>query len=337
VPIPIHRPIARRRLLIALGTGALSLPLASFAQQRDKVRRVGFLTPLARPRALEFHRYGAFLKGMRELGYIEGKDLIVEWRFADGRYELLPSLARELVQLKVDVIVAAATPAARAAQQATNTIPIVLTTISDPVGLGFIKSLARPGGNITGLANLTSDISPKHLEMLHSIVPKLSRVAVLTNPSNQSHADTLTNLQAAAQKTTITVFPVQARTPQEIDAAFRAMVQQNAGAVIIVADAFFSQQVRQIADLSANFRLPSMSSFREDVEVGGLMSYGQNRAEIFRYAATYVDKILKGAKPGDLPVEQPTKLELVINRKTAKGLGLAIPKELLLRADEVIE
>src|SRR6266581_4174134 len=202
----------RRKLIVALGASALAAPLRAFAQQQGKVWRIGFLAPRSRPASLDSDIFGAFSNGMRELGYVEGKNLVIEWRFADSQYERLPGLAAELVRLKVDVIVTAATPGARAAQQATATIPIVLTTVSDPVGFGFVKSLARPGGNITGLANLASDISPKHLEMLISLVPKLSRVAVLLNLSNQSHAPTLKNVQTAAQRENVKVLPVEART-----------------------------------------------------------------------------------------------------------------------------
>jgi putative ABC transport system substrate-binding protein len=328
--------ISRRELVIAFGAGALTAPLASFAQQQGKVWRVGFLS-LHRPASLDSDHIGAFPRGVRELGYVEGKNLVIEWRFADGKYERLPGLAAELVQLKVDAIVVGSTQATNAAQQATTTIPIIMGNSGDPVGSGFVKSLAHPGGNITGLSNIAVDLSPKLLEMLHSMVPKLSRVAVLMNPDNSVHTTALKNVQAAAQRTGVTILSLNARTPQEIENAFSVMAQKKAGAVIVVRDPIFNQQVRQIAELAAKNRLPTISMIREYVEAGGLMSYGTNLGDYYRRAAIYVDKILKGARPADLPVEQPTTFELFINRKTAKALGLTIPQELLLRADKVIE
>ena len=289
----------RRTLLVAIGAGALVAPLASFAQQQGKVWRVGFLSLRRRPDSLDSDTHGAFSNGMRELGYVEGKNLVIELRFADNKYERLPDLAAELVRLKVDVIVTAGPAVTSAVQKATTTIPIVFGGANDPVGSGFVKSLARPGGNITGLSNVSVEISPKLLEMLLTMAPKLSRVAVLMNPSNSGHATMLKNVQAAAQGAKVKVLPVEARTPQEIETAFFVMTKENAGAVIVVRDALFNQQVRQIAELAAKNRLPSIAQIREYVDAGGLMSYGQNRGDNFRRAATYVDKILKGAKPGD--------------------------------------
>ncbi len=329
----------RRKFLVALGAGALTVPFGSVAQQQVKVWHVGFLSTQRRPNSIESHAYGAFVQGMRELGYLEGKNLVIEWRFADNKLERLPGLAGELVQLKVDVIVTGGTPAASAAQKATATIPVVMGSAGDPVGSGLIKSLARPGGNITGLTNISVDLSPKHLEMLSNMVPKLSRVAVLLNPNNQSNASTLKGIQAAAQKINKTILPVEARTPQEIENAFSVMSQEHAGAVIVAQDALFAVvgQRRQIAELAMKNRLPSIGAGREYAEDGGLMSYGANFRSIYLRAATYVDKIFRGAKPADLPVEQPTKFELVINGKTAKVLGLTIPQSLLIMADKVIE
>jgi len=327
----------RRKLLLALGAAALGSPLTAHAQPQGKVWRVGFLSVVARPNSDEFGGFGAFPQGMRELGYIEGKNLIIEWRFADGKHDRLPGLAAELVHLKVDVIVATGTQSISAAQKATSTVPVVMTGVGDPVGFGFVKSLARPGGNITGLSNLNVDLGPKRLEMLLAMVPKLSRVAVLVNPANPNHTTVLKTIQAAAQKSRARILPVEARTPQEIEDAFSIMTRNRAGAVIVSADALFSQQRRRITELAAKNRLPTISVNRESVEAGGLMSYGESRAEIFRRVSTYVDKILKGAKPGDLPVEQPTKFELIINGKTAKTLGLKIPNSLLVSADKVIE
>jgi putative ABC transport system substrate-binding protein len=327
----------RRKLLIVLGTGALAAPFGSFAQQQGKVWRVGFLAMRSPTASNPVNTYGAFVQGMRELGYVEGKNLIIEWRFAEGQVERLPTLAAELVQLKVDVIVAAGVQPTSAAQKATTTIPIVMGNSIDPVGSGFVASLVRPGGNITGLSNLIGDIGPKHFEMLRSMVPKLSRVAILVNPTNSGHETILKTVQTAAQKSSIKILSVQARNPQEIESAFSTMTQDNAEAVIVANDLLFNQQRRQLAELAAKNRLPSVAAVWEYVEAGGLMSYGPSFVENYRRAATYVDKIFKGAKPGDLPVEQPTKFEMFINRKTAKALGLTIPQSLLISADKIIE
>ena len=325
----------RRDVLAVLGACAAMLPLRTVAQ--GKVWRVGFLSFRSHPISLDSDVFGAFRLGMRELGYIEGKNLVIEWRFADSKLERLPDLAAELVRLRVDVIVSSGTATTSAAQKATVTIPIVMETNTDPVGSGFVKTLARPGGNITGLSNISVDISPKHLEMLLSMVPKLSRVAVLVNPSNPSHALILKSSRSAAQKKSAKILPVEARTAPEIEKAFSAMVRENAGAVIVPRDGLFIPQARQIAELAVKNRLPSIATFREYVETGGLMSYGSSLTDGYRRTAIYVDKIFKGANPGDLPVEQPTKFELIINGKTAQTLGLKIPQSLLVSADKVIE
>ena len=327
----------RRQVLIALSLGMLAGPRVILGQQPGRVWRVGFLALRHVDLVDTDYYYGPFRQGMRELGYVEGRNLAIEWRSAEGKAERLPALAAELVRLKVDVIVTAGTPVTSAAQKATPTIPIVMVNLADPVGSGFIASLARPGGNITGLSNQLVDVSPKHLEMLLSMVPKLGRVAVLVNPANQGNLFILKSVQAAARSTNAAILPVEARTPAEIEKAFSAMARENVKAVIVARDSLFNQQVRQVAELAAKGRLPTVAGLREYVEAGGLMSYGPNRADIYRRAATYVDKIFKGAKPSDLPVEQPTKLEMVINRKTAKALGLTIPQSLLIRADQVIE
>jgi putative ABC transport system substrate-binding protein len=327
--------ITRRKLLIALGANALVAPLGSFAQQQGKVWRVGFLGESEQ--SFYVQRLDAFKAGMRELGYVEGKNLVIETRFADSKYERLPGLVVEMIELKVNAIVAVSTRSISASQKATITIPIVMVNAGDPVGSGFVASLARPGGNITGLTNMLGDVSPKHLEMLVSMVPKLVRVGVLVNPPSSTQATILNNVRAAAQRTGLKILPVEARTPQDIESAFSTLAQQNAGAVIVLNNPFFGQQQRQIVGLATKNRLPSIYAIREFVEIGGLMSYGVDTFSQFRRAATYVDKILKGAKPGDLPVEQPMKLELVINRKTAKVLGIKIPQSLLISADKVIE
>jgi len=329
----------RRRLLIALVAAALA-PEALLAQSTPapgKVWRVGFLSERGRPDSLDSDIFGAFAQGMRALGYDEGKNLVIEWRFAGGKYEGLPGLAVELVRSKVDVIVVAGTQGTRAAQKATTTIPIVMGSTPDPVGSGFVKSLSRPGGNITGFANLAGDLSTKQFEMLLSIVPKLSRLAVLLNPDNPSHALVLKSVQAAAQKAGVAVLPVNARTAPEIETGFSAMAKDRAGAVILAADQFYVQQRRQIAALATRHRMPSIITNVDYAPAGGLMSYGENAHDRYRRVATVVDKIFKGAKPGELPVEQPTKFELIINVRTAKALGLTVPQELLVRADKVIE
>ena len=325
----------RRELLIALG-GALAAPLASFAQRQPaKVARIGFLG--AASASVWASRVEVLQAGLRDLGYVEGKNIIIEYRWADGKYERLPALAAELVQLKVAVIVAADTSAIQAAQQATTTIPIIMVSTPDPVGAGLVASLSRPGGNITGLSGISMDLSSKYLELLRVAVPKLSRVAVLVNPAHPNHPDILKNIQVNAKMTGVNVSPLQASTASQIEAALGAMTRERAGALIVLPDPFFFTQARQIAELAAKNRLPTMFWTRELAEAGGLMSYGQSVPERFRRAATYVDKILKGAKPADLPVEQPTKLELLVNLKAAKAIGLTIPQELLFRADKVIE
>ncbi len=328
---------ARRRLVLVIGAFLVAEPLVPFAQQHNKIWRVGFLSPRRRPVFLDSDYYGAFPQRMRELGYVEGKNLIIEWRFANGEYERLPGMAAELVQLKVDVILALGPPGVIAAQKATATIPVVMVVSADPVGAGFVKSLARPGGNITGLSNLAGDLSSKHLELLRTIVPKLSRIAILVNPTNAAHAAVRTNVQEAGRQAGVTVLVVEAHTLQEIEGAFSRMTRDNAGAVIVTLDPFLIQQVRQIADQATKHQLPSIFAFREGAEAGGLLAYGQNQVDIYRRAAGYVDRIFKGARPADLPVEQPTALELVVNGKTAKALGLTIPQSVLLRSNMVIE
>jgi len=328
----------RRKLLAAFGLCTLAASFGSLAQQQGKVRRIGFLALRSRPTpSTPDVSYDAFTQGIRELGYVEGKNLVVEWRFADGKYERLSSLATELVRLKLEVMVSHSTPGIQALQKATNTIPIVAAVVGDPVASGFAASLARPGGNITGLSNIPVDLSPKHIELLKLMMPALSRTAVLVNPGNLSHPAILKGVHAAAQQLGVKILPVDARNSEEIERGFSEMKRERADGVIILGDSLFVGQRRQIIDLSARNPLLSMFYFREDVEAGGLMSYGQNLADFYRRAATYVDKILKGAKPAELPIEQPTKIHLAINRKTAKALGLVIPQELLLRADEVIE
>ena len=327
----------RRDAVLALvALAAATGSRASLAQQPDKVWRVGFLSPQPRADPAVAQGIEAFLKGMRGLGFVEGKNLVVESRFADGKPERLPGMAAELVQLKVDVVVAAGSPAIGAAQRATTTIPIVMATTGDPVGSGFVKSLARPGGNITGLSNLAGDLGPKLLDLLHTVVPKLSRVVVLVSPASSTSRRLTESILASAKKAGVRALTAQASTPPEIERAFSMMARENADAVI-VGTGFSTLQRQQMAELAIKYRLPSIYGNRSSVEAGGLMSYGPDNIDHYRRAATYVDKILKGAKPGDLPVEQPVKIEFVINLKTAKAIGLTIPQTILLRADEVIQ
>ena len=338
----------RRKLIAAAGAAALTAPFASIAQQPGtpagppgKIWRIGVLAPSHRAAALDPLFSGAFPLGMRDLGYVEGKNLVIEWRFGDNKIESLPGLAAELVQWKPDVLVAIAHSAALASQKATSTIPIVMTTASDPVAAGLVKSLARPGGNLTGQVNLSAELGPKRLEMLLAITsastPKPPTVAVMMSNATASNLEAADTISAAGKKRGVTIVPFVAGTAPEIDNAFAAMRNQQAAGLIVLLNPLFQQQRDQIAALAAKHRLPCIAADRIYVEAGCLMSYGTNLAGLFRHAATYVDKILKGAKPADLPVEQPTKFELFINGKSAKALGLTIPQSLLISADKVIE
>jgi len=327
--------MVRRAFIGTLAVFLLTVPLAAKAQTPAKVPRIGFLS--SRSPAQSGPYIELFRQGLRELGYVEGQNIVIEYRFAEGRPERLPALAAELVRLKVDVIVTTAPPAPEAAKQATSTIPIVFATAVDPVANGLVASLARPGGNITGLANMSAEVVGKQLQLLKEVAPKVSRVAVLQNPNNHGHPVVLREAEGAARTLGLQLHIVPARTPSEIEAAFAAMRSQRAGGVLVLRDSVFFAQRTQIAALAAKSRLPAVYGFREDAEAGGLMAYGASLPHMYRRAATYVDKILKGAKPADLPVEQPTKFELVINLKTAKALGLTIPQSLMQRADEVIQ
>ncbi len=278
-----------------------------------------------------------FREGLRELGYTEGKNIAIEYRWAEGRVDRLPQLATELVQLKVDVLVTAGSPGILAAKQATTTIPIVMALGGDPVGSGYVASLARPGGNITGLSNLAEDLVAKLLELLMKAVPGVSRVAVLSNPANPAHASFRRVIQGAAGTMGVKLLPVNASGPREFDGAFATMIREHAGGLVELPDPMFLTERNRLTGLANQNRLPAIYGFREHAAAGGLMAYGVNLRDSYRRAATYVDKILKGAKPADLPVEQPTKFELVINLKTAKALGLTIPPSVLVRADQVIE
>ena len=319
---------------MALTCSFLAAPPAAGAQPPKKVPRIGVLWPYSPTVASPFAE--AFRQGLRGLGYVEGQNIALEERWAEGRLDRLPSAAAELVRLNVDAIVTASTPAVQAAQQATRTIPIVMTLVSDPVESGLIASLARPAGNVTGLSLMHPEISGKRLQLLKEIIPKVSRVAVLGNPSDPSNPPLLRETKGAARALGVQLQLVEVRGPTEFDGAFSVMTRARAGALVVLPSAIFQNERRRIVDLAAKSRLPAVYAWREAVDAGGLMSYGASVLDIFRRAAVYVDKILKGAKPADLPVEQPTRFELVINMKTAKALGLTIPQSVLISADQVI-
>jgi ABC-type uncharacterized transport system substrate-binding protein len=325
------------RLMLTLALTIFAAPLTAEAQQPTKVYRIGLLSGLS-PSSAPNSRVEAFRQGLRELGYVEGQNLVIEARYAEGRAERLPDLAAELVRLPVEVIVAAALEPIRAAQHATRTIPIVMAASPDPVGNGFVASLAHPGGNITGLATLAEELPGKRLELLKEIVPSSARIAVLANPSDPTYAPKMHNLTGAAQALGLHLHIVEVRQADELDTAFAALPQARADALLVVEDGVVisSSLSGRMVDLAATSRLPAMYSGKFFVEAGGLMSYGASTPDIWRRAATYVDKILKGAKPADLPIEQPIKFEFVINLKTAQALGLTIPPTLLIQADEVM-
>jgi putative ABC transport system substrate-binding protein len=321
-------------LIVILTFSCLVGPLAVEAQP-TKAPRVGYLSDESG--SLGSASFEPIAQGLRELGYLEGRNIVFENRYADGKPEVLPGLAAELVRLKVDVIVAVGTPATRAAKNATETIPIVFTRIADPVTLGLVASLARPSGNLTGVSVLTLDLAAKWLELLTEAMPGVRRVGVFWDPTFPPAALQLREIERAARLLNVELQPVEVRAAEEFEAAGRAVVGQRAQALIVVPALLFTEQRHRLAELAVQHRLPTMWYRREQVEAGGLMSYGTNFSAMYRRAATYVDKILKGAKPADLPVEQPMKLELVINLKTAKALDLTIPPTLLFQADEVIQ
>ena len=328
--------ISRRDLLAALSLLAVAPP-GALAQAPAKIWRVGFLSQGRLEFAESDHIYGPFTQGMRELGYIAGKNVVIEWRSADGNLARLPELAAELMRINVDLIVTVATPAALAAQKATTTIPIVMLNLADPVGAGLVKSLARPGGNSTGISMMGADLAPKLLEMIRAMVRGLTRVALLFNPANPTQVLVLKNVRDAAPKLGVRIQAVGASSPGEIASGFARLTRQNTDGIIVLQDPLFLQQRQQIIELVAKQRLPSIALNSEFVGAGGLMSYGPNVAENYRRAAIYIDKIFKGAKPGVLPVEQPTKFELAINLKTAKALGIKVPHSILIQATKVIE
>lgn len=327
----------RRRFLTLTAGGLLTALSAAEAQQADKVHRIGILgnVPISDPGGARL--WGAFADGLRALGYVDGRNIRIEHLSSEGRYERLPALAADLVRLKVDVIVAPAAQNVVAAKQATGTIPIVMVSVGDPVGNGLVASLARPGGNVTGTSFLTSAMVGKQLDLLKQITPHASRLAILLNPANPGHPLALEEAKVAALSLGVPLQAVEARGPADFDKAFATMTRDRAGALFVPWDGTFLLHVVRIVQLTAKSRLAGLYGQRRYVDVGGLAAYGPSAPESFRNAAAYVDKVLKGAKPGDLPVEQPTQFEFVINLKTARTLGLTISPPLLGRADEVIQ
>ena len=307
------------------------------AQQATRMVRLGFLSPSSPSNSRAASIFAAFRQGLRELGYLEGRSITIESRWAEGNYDRLPGLAADLVRLRVDVIVAVAVPAIRAAKEATTTIPIVMAVVVDPVATGLVASLARPGGNITGLSSTAPALVGKQLELVKEIVPKVSRVAALWNPANPGNAPQLREAGAAASTLGMQLQPVEARNPTEIESAFAVIARQQVDAIIVLADVMLSGHRERVAELAAKARLPAVYGLPEHAEAGGLIAYSADRSELFRRAASYVDKILKGAKPSDLPIEQPTRFELIVNLRTARALGITIPPSILVRADQVIQ
>ena len=324
--------IGRRAFLSGLALSVLAAPIAVGAQPARQVWRIGYLGTSSP--SLEPNLVNAFRQGLREFGHIEGQDIVIEYRWAEGKYDRFPELAAELVRLKVDVILTAGTPGALAAKQATRTIPIVMAVVADALAYQLVASLAQPGGNVTGLSTLARDLQGKQLEFLKEIVPRLSRIAVLVNPSNPFNDVLGRELVQQALRLKLELFEVKAA--EEFEAVFAAIAWQRPDALFMIADRFLLAHRARIVAFAARQRLPGMYPYKEFVEAGGLVSYAPSYPEMFRRSATYVDKIFKGAKPADLPVEQPTKFELVINLKTAKALGLTIPQSVLIRADEII-
>jgi putative ABC transport system substrate-binding protein len=325
---------SRRTFLATVTGGVLAAPLAAWAQQAGKVYRVGFIwdSPEMFPAAIE-----AFHRGLRDLGWIEGQNIVVEHRWSQGRFDRLDELAQELVRLKVDVIVAPNSIYTGAAKRATPTIPIVFMVHADPIGSGHVASLARPGGNITGLSLMMTETNAKALELLKDAIPGLARVAVLWDPATPSHGPGLKAAEAMGRALGLRIQSVPVRSTTEFDGAFSTIVRDRAGAVLVLSTPLFIAEARRLAELAIQQKVATMFGPRAHADAGGLLSFGPDRTDLFRRAAAYVDKILKGANPADLPVQQATKFELVINLKTAKALGLTIPQSVLLRADQIIE
>lgn len=327
----------RRKILSALGAGTLAAALPAFAQLPARVWRVGWLTLNSASNVVGVRTLEGFLGAMRKLGFVEGKNFTLERKFAEGNPDRLPSMAAELVSQKVNVIVGVSGVPVRAAQQATSNIPIVMMAIGNPVGLGFTASLSRPSGNITGLSNNTTDISPKYIELLKTALPGLARVALLVNPDNPTTPALVPLIRAAAKASGVGVTSIQARKPDEIEGAFKALDREGARALIAVPDVMLLTESAQINRLATARRIATVFWDEAGAESGGFMSYGVDLDEQWQRLAGFVEKILKGAKPGELPIEFPTRYSLVINRKAAKAIGVTLPQELLLRADRVIE
>jgi len=327
--------VKRRTFISGIALGLLGSPIAVGAQPAGKVSRVGFLGNSTA--ALEANLVGPFREGLHDLGDVEGRNILIEYRWAEGKYERLPALVAELAALKVDVIVTAGTPAALAVEKTAPSIPLVMVAVGDPVGVGLVVDLGRPGGNATGLSSIAPELEGKRLELLREVVPKLSHIAVLWNPDNPFHTGSLKETRAAARVLGIKAQFLGVRVSEDLPAAFASIVKERPGALLVLADRVFLHNRARIVDFEAKQRLPGVYAYRELVEAGGLMSFGPNYADMHRRAASYVDKILKGSKPADLPVEQPTRFELMINLKTAKALGLKIPPSLLARADAVVQ
>jgi putative tryptophan/tyrosine transport system substrate-binding protein len=327
--------VGRARLIVAIALGLCAWSVSADAQQPTRIPRVGVLSDEGS--SLAARTLEPFAQGLRDLGYVEGQNITFERRYAEEKNEILPGLAAELARLRPEVILAIGTPAARAAKTATSTIPVVFARISDPIGAGLAATLARPGGNLTGLSVQTRELAAKLLELLIMAVPEAKRVGVLWDPSFLPSDPLLKEVEGAARSMNLELVQGEVRRPEDFEPALRAMVEQSAGALIVLPAPIFAAHSQRIADLTVKARLPAMFYRREQVEAGGLMSYGTNFPDMYRRAAAYVDKILKGAKPADIPVEQPTKFELVINLKTVKALGLTIPRTLLALSDEVFE
>jgi len=325
----------RRTFIGVIAGGLLAAPLAAEAQQAAKVPRIGFLGNSTA--ALEANLIGPFREGLRDLGYVEGRNILIEYRWAEGKYERFPALIAELIALKVDVIVTAGTPATLAVKKATTSVPLVMVAVGDPVGTGIVASLGRPGGNITGLTSISTEMDGKRLELLREVIPNVSHIAVLWNAASPLQVLAEKQVQAAAQVLRMKVLSLGVRTKEEIEDAFAAMVKERPGALLVLADRLFLHHRARIMDFAVRHRLPGVHAYRELVEVGGLMSLGPSYADMHRRAAYFVDRILKGAKPADLPVERPATFDLVINLKAAKALGLTIPQSVFLRATEVIQ
>jgi len=326
----------RKILALTLCAVLLALCFSAGAQQATKIPKIGYLTGATRDG--QAARIEAFRQGLRELGYVEGKNIVIEYRYAEGNLDRLPTLAAELVRLKIDVIVTGGGPNTRAAKEATSTIPIVMAQDGDPVANGFVASLARPGGNITGLANLAPELMGKQLELLKEIIPKLSRVAILGGTSTStSTAQQLKEIELASSAFKVKVQYLSVQSSKDIETAFQAASEGRVGAILVLAGPIFNSNRPQIAKLAVKSRLPAIYNHSQYVIDGGLMTYSASQPDLDRRAATYVDKILKGAKPADLPIEQPKKFELIINLKAAKQIGLTIPPNVLVRADKVIK